>query len=150
MIRYFLSIREGQTYEAPTAVKLAFGEEEIIVRPDDVLVRPDGHRTLRRVRTGHLRKTEAKDVGAAAFVLAAQQAFPEATVELVYLSDEVSQPLTLSAKELKNRRDKLADFLGAIRLGRFPAEPSVRTCPGCPAFFVCGPTPPGVLQKKFE
>ena len=28
-----------------------------------------------------------------------------------------------------------------IRAGVFPAEPSSRTCPGCPAFFICGPTP---------
>lgn len=149
MVRYFISVREGHTPEAPAPLSLTFGEEQIIVLPDDVLVRPDGGRTLRRVRTGHLRSAESKDVGAAALVLAARQAFPDAVVELVHLADQAARPLTLSPRELQNRRDKLAGFLADIRLGRFPANPSARTCPGCPAFFVCGPTPAGALSKKF-
>ena len=32
---------------------------KILVEPDDVLVRPDGSRRLRRIRTGHQRSTEA-------------------------------------------------------------------------------------------
>lgn len=55
----------------------------------------------------------------------------------------------LSDRELKGRKDKLAKFLGDIRAGRFPAEVSSRTCPNCPAFFICGQTPDGPLQKKF-
>lgn len=149
MVRYFVSIREGHTPETPTALSLTFGEEQIVVRPDDVLVRSDGGRTLRRVQTGHLRSTESKDVGAAAFVLAARQVFPDAVVELVHLADQVTRPLTLSPKELRNRRDKLVGFLQDIRHGRFPAAPSAHTCPGCPAFFVCGATPSGGLPKKF-
>lgn len=149
MLRFFLGTRKDLTAEAPVAISLRFGEEEIVVRADDVLVRPDGRRILRRIRTGHLTSSETKDVGAAAFILAARQAFPDAVVELVHLSDgEVSQ-LALSSKELQGRRDKLAGFLKDIRRGRFPAEISARTCPGCPAFFVCGPTPEGRLSKKF-
>jgi hypothetical protein len=72
-------------------LRLTFGDEEIAVRPDDVLVRPDGSRTIRRVQTGHQRSTENKDLGAAAFVLAAQQSFPDATVEFLYLSDQTVQ-----------------------------------------------------------
>lgn len=149
MVRYFIASREGHGSEAPTALSLSFGDEQIIVRPDDVLVRPDGGRTLRRVQTGHHRSAESKDVGAAAFVLAARQAFPDAVVELVHLSDEATRPLSLSPKELQNRRDKLGGFLQDIRAGRFPAEVSSRTCPGCPAFFICGSTPAGALPKKF-
>jgi superfamily I DNA/RNA helicase len=149
MVQYFISIREGHTPEAPTALSLIFGEEQIVVRPDDVLVRSDGGRTLRRVQTRHSRSAESKDVGAAAFLLAARQAFPDAVVELVHLADQAARPLTLSLKELHNRRAKLAGFLQDIRLGRFPADPSAYTCPGCPAFFVCGPTPIGALPRKF-
>jgi hypothetical protein len=130
-------------------LSLTFRGEQIIVQPDDVLVGPDGRTTLRRIRTGHQRSSEGKDVGAAAFLLAAQQAFPGATVELVYLADEVRQAIPLSDRELKTRSGKIDGFLKEIRAGRFPADPSPRTCPGCPAFFVCGPTPDGVLQKKF-
>ena len=149
MIQYFLAAREGHTPEMPTALTIAFGSEEIIVRPDEILVRSDGSRTLRRVQTGHFRTAELDDVGVAAFLLAAQRAFPGASVELVHLSDQTIRPLDLTAKKLQNRREKLSGFLGRIRAGNFPAAPSARTCPGCPAFFVCGPTPVGTLRKNF-
>ena len=112
-------------------------------------MRPDGVRAVRRIRTGHMRSAESKDVGAAALILAVKQAFPGAIAELVHLSDGEAHPLSLSDRELKGRKDKLAKFLGDIRAGRFPAEVSSRTCPNCPAFFICGPTPDGPLQKKF-
>jgi superfamily I DNA/RNA helicase len=149
MIQYFLAARAGHTPETPRALSIAFGAEEIIVRPDEILIRPDGSRTLRRVQTGHFRTSEMDDVGVAAFLLAAQRAFPGATVELVHLSDQTVRPLDLTAKKLQNRQEKLSGFLGRIRAGNFPAAPSARTCPGCPAFFVCGPTPAGTLRKNF-
>jgi hypothetical protein len=142
MIRYFLTAREGHIPEIPTALSLTFGTEEIIVRPD-------GSRTVRRVQTGHFRSAEADDVGAAAFLLAARQTFPGAVVELIHLSDATARPLELSARKLQTRKNKLSDFLADIRAGHFPAKASSRTCPGCPAFFVCGPTPLGTLEKYF-
>jgi superfamily I DNA/RNA helicase/Zn-dependent peptidase ImmA (M78 family) len=149
LVRFFVTKRAGYTSEIPTTFKLIFGDEEITVLPDDILVNPDGNRTLRRVKTGHQRSTETKDVGAAAFILATQQNFPDAIVEFIYLSDQSVQTVSLSARELQNRRAKLENFLNDIRLGRFPTEPSAHTCPGCPAFFVCGSTPAGSLSKKF-
>ena len=149
MVRYFVSIREGLAPEEPVALSLRFGDEQIIVRLDDVLVRSDGTRMLRRVQTGHHRSAESKDVGAAAFVLAAREAFPGAIAELVHLSDQAVRPLTLTPKVLDNNRGKLARYLAAIRRGVFPAVASARTCPGCPALFICGPTPSGVIRKKF-
>lgn len=149
MLRYFKSSRDGYTAEEPVSLSLRFGDEEIVVRPDDVLVKPDGSRTVRRVRTGHLHSSESKDVGAAAFLLAVRQTFPGATVEHVHLSDGTSHTVALSVKELQTRRDKLASFLQDIRAGRFPTKVSSFTCPGCPALFICGPTPDGPLPKKF-
>ncbi|MGY4501231.1 superfamily I DNA/RNA helicase [Bradyrhizobium sp. GM24.11] len=149
MLRFFLANRANAVAEAPVALSLNFGEGEIIVRPDEVLVRPDGIRSVRRIRTGHMRSAESKDVGAAALMLAVKQAFPVAVAELVHLSDGEAHALALSDRELKGRKDKLGKFLGDIRAGRFPAEVSSRTCPNCPAFFICGQTPDGPLQKKF-
>jgi hypothetical protein len=149
MLRYFGSIREGHIPERPTALSLTFNNERIIVRPDDVLIKPDGKRTFRRVKTGHQHSSDSEDIEAAALMLAAKQAFPDATIELVYLSDQKAEPLSMSSTKLENRREKLDNFLKDIRIGRFPANPSSRTCPGCPAFFVCGPTPQGILQRKF-
>ncbi|MDA9505807.1 UvrD/REP helicase [Bradyrhizobium sp. CCBAU 11386] len=149
MLRFFLNNRAGAAPEPPVALSLNFGREEILVRPDEVLVRPDGKRAVRRVRTGHMRSADAKDVGAAALMLAVKQAFPGAVAELVYLSDGEIHSISLSDRELKGRKDKLAAFLGDIRAGRFPAEISFRTCPNCPAFFICGQTPDGPLKKNF-
>ena len=122
MIRFYLSLREGLTAEVPVALRLAFGDQEIIVRPDDVLVSGDGRRILRRVRTGHRRSTETEDVGAAAFLLAARQAFPDAEVELVHLADQEKVAIDLSPKKLATRQAKLGAFLTEIRAGCFPAK----------------------------
>lgn len=151
LVRYFVTTRSGdRRIEAPTPISLPIdGNDHIIVQADDVIVEADGVRKLRRVRTGHQGSTEAKDVGAAAFVLAAKQAFPNAVVEFVHLSDGKVTPLLLSKKELEGRREKLSQFMSDIRRGLFPPNPSSRTCPGCPAFFICGPTPAGILAKKF-
>lgn len=148
MLGYFLESRAGASVEAPTALLIAFDGHEVEVRPDEVLVR-NGVRTLRRVKTGHATSGEGKDVGAAAFVLAARAAFPDAVVELVYLADAEAKPLALSPKELSNRQVKLSRILSDISAGHFRAEPSDMTCPNCPAFFVCGAVPQGTLMKTF-
>lgn len=149
MIRFFAGTRAGLTPEPPTALRLSFGDHDIIVRPDDVLLEPSGRRVLRRVRTGHRRSAEEDDVSAAAFVLAARQAFPDALVQLVHLADQDIYDIDLKPKPLETRRKKLSDFLADIRAGRFPTDPSPRTCPGCPAFFICACAPDGPLRKKF-
>jgi Superfamily I DNA and RNA helicases len=148
MLGYFLESRAGTLVEAATALRITFDNHEVEVRPDEVLVR-DGVRTLRRVKTGHATSQESKDVGAAAFVLAARAAFPDAVVELVYLADAEAKPLLLSDRELSNRYVKLGNILRDIRGGTFRAEASDMTCPNCPAFFVCGTIPPGTLVKIF-
>lgn len=150
MLRYFLSSRAGAVPEQTTALSLTIGGEQIVVRPDEILLRPDGVRAVRRISTGHQRDAEAKDVGAAALVLAVQQAFPGAVAELVYLSDEQVEPIALSVREITGRTRKLETFMAKIRAGHFPAEVSSRTCPKCPAFFICGATPDGPLRKKFD
>lgn len=150
MIRYFASIRERHTSEKPTVLRVAFGAEEIIVMPDDVLIGPDGGRTLRRVTTGHGRKDEEKEVGAAAFLLAAAEVFPAAKIELISLADQQTRIVSLKPNELKTRERKLNEYLTEIRAGRFPQKASSRTCPGCPVFFICGPVPTGTFQPMFR
>ncbi|WP_070303315.1 UvrD-helicase domain-containing protein [Janthinobacterium sp. HH104] len=148
MLQYFLDSRAGAQVEAPTALHISFDDFEVEVRPDEILVR-NGIRTLRRVKTGHAPSKDGKDVGAAAFLLATRAAFPDAHVELVYLADSESKPLTLSPKELSNRQGKLGDIFRGIRDGEFKTNPSDTTCPSCPAFFVCGGVPSGTLSKNF-
>ncbi|MRX07144.1 AAA family ATPase [Pseudoduganella sp. FT25W] len=148
MLQYFLDSRADAQVEAPTALRISLEDYEVEVRLDDVLVR-DGVRTLRRVKTGHTPKEDVKDVGAAAFVLAARKTFPDARVELVYLADSESKPVTLTPQVLKNRQAKLGDIFRGIRDGEFKTTVSDTTCPNCPAFFVCGAVPPGTLSKNF-
>lgn len=148
MLQYFMESRAGALIEAPTALRISFDDHEVEVRPDEVLVR-NGVRTFRRVKTGHAPSEDGKDVGAAAFVLASRAAFPDARVELVYLADAESKPLTLSPKELSNRQGKLGDIFRGIRDGQFKTKVSDAICPNCPAFFVCGAVPPGTLSKSF-
>lgn len=150
MIRYFASIREGHTPEEPIALQVVFGAEEIIVMPDDILIGPDGGKILRRVTTGHGRKGDEKEVGAAAFLLAAAETFPGAKIELVSLADQQACTVSLKPNELKTRERKLYDYLTEIRAGRFPQKSSSRTCPGCPVFFICGPVPTGAFQPMFR
>jgi len=73
--------------KSPPRLVLVFENERIIVMPDDVLVKSDGKRTFRRVKTGHHRDSHAEDLDSATLIMAAKEAFPDATVELVYLSD---------------------------------------------------------------
>lgn len=148
MLQYFLESRAGAVIKSPSALRLLFDNHEVEVRPDEVLVR-DGVHTLRRVRTGHAPRDEDTDVGAAAFLLAARDVFPDARVEIVYLADAESKPLTISPKVLSNRQAKLSDIFRGIRSGQFRMEVSDMICPNCPAFFICGAVPPGTLSKNF-
>lgn len=148
MLQFFRSTRNGSA-EKPTALSLAFDNDRILVMADDVVLNPDGQYTFRRIKTGHHRASHAEDVDSAALVIAVKQSFPNAVVELLYLSDQKHSAIKMSIKQLENRKEKIATYLKAIRSGDFPMKASSRTCPGCPAFFVCGTTPQGTLQKKF-
>lgn len=148
MVEFFASSRAGMVSEAPAPILLKVGDEQLVIRPDDVLTSPDGTKRLRRIKTGHFRSKEDKQIDTAAFVLAAQKAFPGAKVELVHLADQRITEPSLSEKELKNRKDKLSGVLLGIHSGQFPTESSRFSCPACPAFFICGPVPEGKLHKS--
>lgn len=149
MLRYLQSIRVGRTNEPVTALTIRFGQEELTIIPDEVSIAEGGQRTLRKIKTGHKRSKEHNDLAAAAFQLAAQRAFPDAIVELVHLSDEARTELKLGKGEISTRQTKLGAVLEKVRNGEFPTKASDFTCPQCPAFFICGPLPDGVLAKKF-
>ncbi|RTL28822.1 MAG: ImmA/IrrE family metallo-endopeptidase [Rhodocyclaceae bacterium] len=148
LVTYFLSTRHGHVPEQPVDIAFDIDGDTVVVRADDLLMHADGQRRFRRVRTGHKSSKEHDDIGAAALLLAAQQAFPGVIVELIHLADGVERPVIMSQTVLRNRRAKLAQVLGGIRAGNFPAVQSQRTCPRCPAFFVCGPLPDGLLTRR--
>lgn len=149
MIRYFVTSRKGYNVEKPTALRVTYGDEEIIVTPDDVLLAPDGSITVRKVMTGHSRKDDEKKASAAAFLMAATEAFPGAQVELMYLADQQTLSVAFKSKELMTRSEHISQHLQQIRMGSFPPKTSVRTCPNCPSFFICGNVPGGAFAPTF-
>ena len=149
LVGYFAASRSGLEPEPATPICVQVVGGEIFALPDDVLVGPDGQRIVRSIRTGHRRSKAGKDVGSAAFLLAARSAFPGAQVHLVHLADGSAEPVPLTDKEVANRKTKLEGFLEHVRQGRFPMERSEFTCPNCPAFFICGPVPDGEMEKTF-
>ena len=149
MIKYFRSSRAHGQAAAPTAIRLTLDGDEIVFRAEDVLILADGTHVFRRLKTGRMRSKEDTDVAAAALLMAAQQHGPRTRVELVHLTDSTVTPLSMKPSTMDNRRQTLSEYLSAIRAGAFKAAPSERTCPGCPAFFICGPVSAGVLEIKF-
>ncbi len=87
LVEYFLSSRRDHTPEQTDEIILDIDGDTVVVRADDLLMHADGQRRFRRVRTGHKGSNEDKDIGAAALVLAANQAFPGTIVELIHLAD---------------------------------------------------------------
>ncbi|MDA9436278.1 UvrD-helicase domain-containing protein [Bradyrhizobium sp. CCBAU 51627] len=149
MLDYFVSQRAGYSPEEPRLLRLAIGTGEITIAPDDVLTRKDGRRVLRRVQTGHYREDDVDEIEAGAFALAVQQHFPGAEAQVLHLSDERTSPISIKGKPLQNKRKQLEAAISGIRAGAFAPDESQYTCPNCPAFFVCGPVPPGPFRKKF-
>ena len=149
LLNYFLSIRNGYIPDKVAPLTLRIGNDVITIRPDDAL-QSGGQRTVRSIHTGHRRSTMDKEIGAAAFTLAVKHEYPDAIIEFVHLSDQSLEQITLSPRVLQNRLNKVGDILKDIRNGQFPAYPSPRICPTCPAFFICGPVPQGELEKNFE
>lgn len=148
LLAAFVSSRDGFERSAPKEMRLAVSGGEIVVRPDEVLTK-DGGLYLRVVRTGHARSDEMDAVATAMFTLAAHGAFPGCTVEYVHLSDETVTAVDMTERVLGNRRKTAGEMLTKIGSGTFPRKESPRSCPRCPAFFVCGPVPDGTIQKKF-
>ena len=149
LVRFLGSTRSGMSATPPEAMLLRMGDNEITFYPDDKLIDKAGNTIFRRIRTGHLRSAETKDLGAAIAMLAAADNDTEAIVELVHLADEEITQLDLSQKVLGNRHKRLSEILAEIDAGQFSPIRSERTCPGCPAFFVCGTLPEGRIEKSF-
>ncbi|MFB9268369.1 UvrD-helicase domain-containing protein [Bradyrhizobium erythrophlei] len=150
LIGYFVECRSGYGRLPATEMRLIVTGGEIVVTPDEVLSARNGRTHVRSVRTGHAGSKDLESVPTAVFALAAEGAFPGCTVELVHLSDAAVNAVSMKPRMLANRREAAVAVFEEIRAGRFPRKESTRTCPRCPAFFICGPVPGGPLAKKFE
>lgn len=94
---------------------------------------------VQRLRTGRPSKDEEDKDIYALYQVAARAAFPDTspTVEIAYLSGDVTTPVHLSARKLQNRLDRYDAAIVGIQQGMFSPQPSERECPRCPHYFIC-------------
>lgn len=146
LLRFYAGTATGAKVRPASHLRLPVAGGEIVVRPDQVL-EVGGKITMRRVYTGHKGPKDHDSLATAAFLLAALAHSPDCTVELVHLSDAATTPVVMTAKVLAHRRTSIDQLGNAVLAGRFPLKQS-RTCPRCPAFFICGSLPDGPLKKN--
>lgn len=150
LIDAFVRSRAGRSTAPAFDMPHATAGGVVHVRPDEVLEDSAGIRVVRRVRTGKRPSADYR-LGEEAFALAARGAGSGVKAELVYLADG-HEPVPLVFKEaaLAKKAEQIAQTLRELGSGLFPMKESERSCPSCPAFFVCGPVPGGALEKKLD
>ncbi|RWK51053.1 ATP-dependent helicase [Mesorhizobium sp.] len=148
LIAKLVESRAGMTKVANPGIVLNSGPARIDVRVDDILEDAAGRMLVRRVRTGHATKKSQTDAASTSFFFAAQESFPGSTIEVVHLADRDAMRIEIDPKKLAARRAGVDRVVSAILTGHLPPERSSRSCPRCPAFFICGSLPPGTLVKK--
>lgn len=144
LLDILISLRAGDKQLRPNELEIDLGSVKIVVTPDDHVEKSDGRVVVRRIWTGRKISTATESLDAAAFQLAANGA---AGVEFIFLADEVAEPIAMSARKLKTRRERIVDATQKITAGDFPPNPG-RACPRCPHFFICSQPPPGKLVKN--
>lgn len=147
LVTAFLESLEGRPGRAGERVQAGLTEADIHLLPDDIREGPDGL-VVRRIRTGHRSKTSAGRKSEALFPMAVAETLPGARAQTVYLGDGDVEDMDLpDVRKMQDRRAAMDVLLADIANGWFPTKESPFHCPFCPAFFVCGPVPPGPLQK---
>lgn len=136
-------------FQPPDRVLLALSGGNIWLQPTEFVLRPDGRRVFRKIRTGRARKKEQERFEYSLYLLAAQLLNgSNGAVEALCLGDGSTVPIELTAKVLTNRQVKVEDILSSIKSGQFPPVPSAFDCPRCPHFFVCNSIAPGSISLE--
>ena len=107
--------------------------------PDHVEVLGDGSEVVERLRTGRPTKSEVgKDIYAL-YVTAAQAAEPRVRrrVQVRYLSADQIEPIDLRPGPINTRLKHYNEAIRGILHQDFSPQPSERTCPRCPHYFIC-------------
>ena len=148
LIAKLVDSRAGMTRIENPGLKHLSGGATIDIRVDDLLLDRDGRTLVRRVRTGHSSKSALLDAASTSMYFAAQAAFPGSAIQVVHLAEDEPSPIEIETKKHAARRGAVNDVVAAIVAGDLPADRSSRTCPRCPAFFICGALPEGTFVKK--
>ena len=114
------------------------GNRRVSIRPDRVLVTPDGVVHVQRIRTGRKTKSEPEDPIYALLRRGAEIHHPGKclSVETFYLS--TSDIVPVAGKNVDKHLGEYADAINSIENGNFQPDPSQRKCPNCAAYFTCG------------
>jgi len=134
----------GQRFREAKPLAIDFPNGRVIVEPDEMADLPDGTVILRRVRTGQKRSDEYDRLDYTLYQLAGESHFSTGfELQALHLTDEILEPVEITARKLQNRRVSSDQMLRSIAGGLFPTEVDSVSCPRCPHFFVCAAAPKG-------
>lgn len=149
LVDYLIDTRSNGIRSPVAPLSLGWAEGDIFVRPDSVARGDRGQVVVGRVKTGKPRSNAFDDIEYTILHLAAVQAYGAQTqVEVTFLTSETTVPMSISAKKLETRRQKVQGIMQSVRAGQFPPKAEARACPRCPSFFICGDLPDGAVTVK--
>jgi DNA helicase II / ATP-dependent DNA helicase PcrA len=108
--------------------------------PDNVEELEDGSVDIERLRTGRPTRSELDDEIYALYAAGAEGALGPsvpARIQVHYLATDQVQEVTLKPRAISTRLAKYDRAMVGILNEAFPPEPSDRTCPRCPHYFIC-------------
>lgn len=147
LIRTLIHHGEGKTFRDVELLMIELMDGRIALEPAEVIARPDGSTTLRKIRTGKTRKDEHDRLEHALFQIAGKAEYGALSgVEVLSLTDGEAVAIELSGTKLDNKRKKIMKMVADIGNGRFPASTDQFTCPRCPHFFHCPSVPTGPVS----
>ncbi|MGA3080681.1 MAG: UvrD-helicase domain-containing protein [Terracidiphilus sp.] len=136
----------GRRFRNSESIGIDMPGGRVMVEPNELAELPNGTILLRRIHTGYKRSDENSRLEYTLYHLAGQTKFGNGySVEVVHLTDEVIELVTISSTMMNNRRTKSNRMLTDIAGGHFPTNIDAVTCPRCPHFFICAATPQGAL-----
>ncbi len=112
--------------------------KQIRVKPDRVVIAPNGTVRVQRVRTGRKSKSESSNRLYALLRQGAMARYPgrAMSIETLYLATRES--IAVSARDDEKSLDEYSDAIAGIESGRFKAKPKdARSCPNCQCYFHC-------------
>ncbi|MDA8260483.1 MAG: UvrD-helicase domain-containing protein [Betaproteobacteria bacterium] len=149
LVDYLIETRSGGIRSPVAPLSLGWAEGDIFVKPDSVARGDRGQVVVGRVKTGKPRSNAFDDIEYTILHLAAVQAYGgQAQVEVTFLTSEATVPMSISAKKLETRRQKVQSIVQSVRSGNFLPKAEPRACPRCPSFFICGDLPEGAITVK--
>lgn len=137
---------KGYRFSLTEPLKIDFPVGPLFVEPNEMAILPDDTVVLRRVRTGYKRSNEYDQLDYTLYHLAGLQQFGDRfMLEAVHLTDNLTEPVSITDRKVSNRKIKAKEMLCNIAAGLFPAETDPVICPRCPHFFICNSVPGGPL-----